>query len=416
MKRGRAGTHRTTGISRPGPSRPLPRLELYIIQARPASRFLERHTSGNHHFRSLVAVEKSGRGEEKDTGGSSEDSGMPKEMFDLASTKRITRRDGGGGGEKKELTLEKIGSFGDSRLPKEILDLGSTKSWITRRAFELLLPLIEEKAKSEFSIWFKAKVDGDFAEENPKREIQIDPIKEPAMDYTLSPYSDLIGFLHQQIHKLVEPSYFSTDGKPIALLWSESEKIQRNVKKLLSVSGQIEELCLLITDLKDKLSLTSSSAAVEVEEEEHRFACHRRRWESLNANKFEDLTSLSSMIFAHCAPGRMPTYAVVNPTLQILSIRVTELTHLEWPLKVYGVIAARDSLDNLRNPLFLCPRNGAQLVTQQVRMAPLFCSCSLLRAYSSSRLMTNIMLMLAGSLFALDWPVSCSCVRRPRDI
>ena len=99
---------------------------------------------------------------------------MPKEMFDLASTKR---RDGGGGGEKKELTLEKIGSFGDSRLPKEILDLGSTKSWITRRAFELLLPLIEEKAKSEFSIWFKAKVAGDFAEEDPKRKIQIDPIK-----------------------------------------------------------------------------------------------------------------------------------------------------------------------------------------------------------------------------------------------
>ncbi|KAK1686107.1 hypothetical protein QYE76_046955 [Lolium multiflorum] len=71
------------------------------------------------------------------------------------------------------------------------------------------------------------------------------------------------------------------------------------------------------------------------------------------------------MSFTHCAPGRMPSYAVVKPTLQILSIKVTELTELEWPLKVYGIIAARDTVDNLRNPLFLCSRNGAQLVTQQ---------------------------------------------------
>jgi hypothetical protein len=78
----------------------------------------------------------------------------------------------------------------------------------------------------------------------------------------------------------------------------------------------------------------------------------------------------------------MPSYAVVKATLQILSIKVTELTDLEWPLKVYGIIAARDTVDNLRNPLFLSSRNGAQLVTQQVRMV---CSSFFfLQAYSSS--------------------------------
>ncbi|KAM0899728.1 hypothetical protein ACQ4PT_021122 [Festuca glaucescens] len=291
--------------------------------------------------------------------------------------------------------MEMVGSSEESGKRKEVFDLESTKSWITRRAFELQLPLMQEKAKSGSPVWFKAnqsssreeidhmdklsnitgidtlQIDGGLHTEEEKVPMIEEKAEAPDMDFALSPYSDLIYFLHDQMQKLVEPSFFSTEGKDVARLWSGSAEILRSINKLQSISPQIDELCRLIPDLNEKLRLISCSKSSEhslaaAEKEEKQFAGYRHMWELFNAKKFEDLTSLSSMIFTHCAPGRMPRYAVVNPTLQILSIKVTELTELEWPLKVYGIIAARDTVDNLRNPVFLCPRNGGQLVTQQV--------------------------------------------------
>ncbi|KAM0899727.1 hypothetical protein ACQ4PT_021122 [Festuca glaucescens] len=290
--------------------------------------------------------------------------------------------------------MEMVGSSEESGKRKEVFDLESTKSWITRRAFELQLPLMQEKAKSGSPVWFKAnqsssreeidhmdklsnitgidtlQIDGGLHTEEEKVPMIEEKAEAPDMDFALSPYSDLIYFLHDQMQKLVEPSFFSTEGKDVARLWSGSAEILRSINKLQSISPQIDELCRLIPDLNEKLRLISCSKSSEhslaaAEKEEKQFAGYRHMWELFNAKKFEDLTSLSSMIFTHCAPGRMPRYAVVNPTLQILSIKVTELTELEWPLKVYGIIAARDTVDNLRNPVFLCPRNGGQLVTQQ---------------------------------------------------
>ncbi|KAM0904063.1 hypothetical protein ACQ4PT_018259 [Festuca glaucescens] len=288
--------------------------------------------------------------------------------------------------------MEMVGSSEESGKHKEVCDLESLKSWITRRAFEFQL-----KAKSESPIWFKAnqssrsseeidqmdklsnitgidtlQTDGGFHIHTKEEKVPMidEKAEAPDMDFVLSPYSDLIYHLHDQMQKLVEPSFFSTEAKDVARLWSGSEEILRSISKLQSISAQIDELCRLIPDLNKKLRLISyskssenSSAAAEIEEKQ--FTGYRHMWELFNGNKFEDLTSLSSMIFMHCAPGRMPWYAVVKPTLQILSIKVTELTELEWPLKVYGIVAARDTVDNLRNPLFLCSRNGGQLVTQQ---------------------------------------------------
>ncbi|KAM0908211.1 hypothetical protein ACQ4PT_015613 [Festuca glaucescens] len=282
--------------------------------------------------------------------------------------------------------MEIVGSSEESGKRKEVFDLESAKSWITRRAFELQLPLMEEKAKSGSPIWFKAnqsssreaidhmdklsnitgidtlQIDGGFHTEEEKVPMIEEKAEAPDMDFALSPYSDLIYFLHDQMQKLVEPSFFSTEGKDVARLWSGWAEILRSINKLQSISPQIDELCRLIPDLNEKLRLISCSKSSEhslaAAEEEKQFAGYRHMWALFNAKKFEDLTSLSSMIFTHCAPGRMPRgwgYAPISK----------KKTELKWPLKVYGIIAARDTVDNLRNPVFLCPRNGGQLVTQQ---------------------------------------------------
>ncbi|KAM0860657.1 hypothetical protein ACQ4PT_046402 [Festuca glaucescens] len=53
-------------------------------------------------------------------------------------------------------------------------------------------------------------------------------------------------------------------------------------------------------------------------------------------------------------------------TLQIFSIRVTDPTDgLEWPLNVYGYVAARDTIDHNRNYLFRRERDNFQTLTQE---------------------------------------------------
>ncbi|KAM3391191.1 hypothetical protein ACQJBY_012702 [Aegilops geniculata] len=101
------------------------------------------------------------------------------------------------------------------------------------------------------------------------------------------------------------------------------------------------------------------------EYEEEAFARFRRGWEHLHGNyksSFEDLTLFSPMLFTHCTPGFKPIDGVVVRTLQICSIKVTDLKHFDWPLQVYGVVAARDAVDERRNPIFLRPRDNYQIL------------------------------------------------------
>uniref|UniRef100_R7WC33 DUF6598 domain-containing protein n=1 Tax=Aegilops tauschii TaxID=37682 RepID=R7WC33_AEGTA len=64
--------------------------------------------------------------------------------------------------------------------------------------------------------------------------------------------------------------------------------------------------------------------------------------------------TLSPMHFTVYTPNTIPSSCgVTGSTLQIYSIRILELKRgLNWPLKLYGVVAARDTVDRNRNIVF----------------------------------------------------------------
>ncbi|KAI5015837.1 hypothetical protein ZWY2020_059376 [Hordeum vulgare] len=73
----------------------------------------------------------------------------------------------------------------------------------------------------------------------------------------------------------------------------------------------------------------------------------------------------SPMQFTPCTPGKFPNSSTVGRALQIYSIKIVDLNHnLDWPLHVYGVVAARDCYDHNRNILFYRSEANCQRVTQ----------------------------------------------------
>ncbi|KAM0829756.1 hypothetical protein ACQ4PT_066677 [Festuca glaucescens] len=103
------------------------------------------------------------------------------------------------------------------------------------------------------------------------------------------------------------------------------------------------------------------------------FEIHRAYWERVwgsetgRCGAFEDTTTLSSMHFTHYTPDTIPSSAIVTgSTLEIYSIKIIKLSgNLNWPLKVYGLVAARDTVDRNRNILFSRSKRNYQLLTEK---------------------------------------------------
>ncbi|CAM0901528.1 unnamed protein product [Alopecurus aequalis] len=98
-------------------------------------------------------------------------------------------------------------------------------------------------------------------------------------------------------------------------------------------------------------------------------ACWERVWGSYDGRRggFKDTTTLSSMRFTHYTPDALPfpAAALGGSTLQIYYVKIIVLKgNLRWPLRVKGLVAARDTLDRNRNILFSRIRHNYQVVTE----------------------------------------------------
>ncbi|KAF7004919.1 hypothetical protein CFC21_020087 [Triticum aestivum] len=110
---------------------------------------------------------------------------------------------------------------------------------------------------------------------------------------------------------------------------------------------------------QDKDESTMEYLKERMDIEQQFLAYDRTYWEDVwgsrigRCGRFMDTTILSPMQFTHYTPGGIHSpAAVAGTTLQIYSVKIKDLRGLNWPLRVYGVIAARDTVDHNRNILF----------------------------------------------------------------
>ncbi|KAM3194174.1 hypothetical protein ACQJBY_070682 [Aegilops geniculata] len=103
--------------------------------------------------------------------------------------------------------------------------------------------------------------------------------------------------------------------------------------------------------------------------EEELFASKFRRfWNKFYACRgrgitFHRTTSIPAMRYTSPASRDTPDPMA---TLQLKSVKITSIKEcLQWPLQVFGIVAARDILDNKRNIIFHRPRNSCQTITEE---------------------------------------------------
>ncbi|XP_048553708.1 uncharacterized protein LOC125534557 [Triticum urartu] len=141
-------------------------------------------------------------------------------------------------------------------------------------------------------------------------------------------------------------------------------------------------------------------ARKEMEEEQEVFDSYRQGVES-KVRHFGYTTLVSPMHFTHYTPRQVPSdYTTRGITLQIFSFKIANISLdlewplLQWPLKVYGVVVARDNVDRKRNVLFHRQRDNFQEITQE---DPFLCLTGPSRAISADRpLEFEVQLKLKG--------------------
>ncbi|XP_048559412.1 uncharacterized protein LOC125539921 [Triticum urartu] len=198
-----------------------------------------------------------------------------------------------------------------------------------------------------------------------------------------------LGLLSRQFDELWDDmrQLVSTEAKFLAICMLIHEPFARYCSTLKFISAVFNRLCRWVPDLTtamgsireheeiedgDKVGKFVNEYEEEKKAEQFYFSAHRENWEFSRSNfgSFEDTTVLSSMLFTHYIPGHTQLGADVGRTMQVYSIKVVETAEtegyaLEWPLKVYGVVAARDVVDYRRNILFLRTRDDCQILTKQ---------------------------------------------------
>ncbi|XP_044431895.1 uncharacterized protein [Triticum aestivum] len=105
--------------------------------------------------------------------------------------------------------------------------------------------------------------------------------------------------------------------------------------------------------------------------EEELFASKfRRYWDTFYAFRgvrrsrtLLQTTSIPVMRYTYPAPDDSPK---AMETLQIMSVKIAAIKEgLRWPLQVFGLVAARDNLDHMRNIIFHRSRNNCQTITEE---------------------------------------------------
>uniref|UniRef100_A0A8I6WS39 DUF6598 domain-containing protein n=1 Tax=Hordeum vulgare subsp. vulgare TaxID=112509 RepID=A0A8I6WS39_HORVV len=198
----------------------------------------------------------------------------------------------------------------------------------------------------------------------------------PRVSFKLALLSRQFDELWDDISQLV-----STEPKFLAICMLIREPFARYCSTLKFISAVFDLLGQWVPDFREKIELIKKDKdrdkdveAVDAYEatkmaEEYYFNAYRRDWERRHSNfgSFEDPTLFSPMYFTQSIPGHTQGGAEVGRTMQVYSIKVAEREGftLEWPLKVYGVIAARDVLDYRRNLLFLRTRDDCQTLTTE---------------------------------------------------
>ncbi|XBI62768.1 hypothetical protein VPH35_043323 [Triticum aestivum] len=117
-------------------------------------------------------------------------------------------------------------------------------------------------------------------------------------------------------------------------------------------------------DLDEEVSLPDYMMDEEIMQEYH------IGWECMSYGKFGNFeyeTTTKNMLTTY----KTIPHALVSCTLQVYSIQVKK-PKLGWPLRVYGMVAARDHVDYNRNFLFNSTSDNYQIITADVYI-PLPC-------------------------------------------
>ncbi|XP_047063277.1 uncharacterized protein LOC124670850 [Lolium rigidum] len=112
----------------------------------------------------------------------------------------------------------------------------------------------------------------------------------------------------------------------------------------------------------------AAEAANKEDPEGAKAARYRECWIQIfsrSHGSYEDTTSIPPMRYTDDQPPPSAGVGYADAVV-IFSVKVTQLKDsLEWPLDVYGIVAARDSLDRKRNPIFNRTRENSQKLTAE---------------------------------------------------